>query len=652
MTESDAMLIIPPHEIRIIVDKTAVFVAKNGPVFEERIYEKERNNPKFSFLNSNDPYHPYYTLKIEEIKTGKDQISALIASSAPNGDNSATASTEKSATSPSNTKTAPKEPPAFEFWIAHPPLAPLDLDVMRCTALFVAKNGRQLMALIGQREQKNCQFDFLKPNNVMFGYFMKLVEMYTKIIQFPQELRERVESMAQKSPCIDALMERVEYEAFLQQTRQSAKRNEPAASPDSSVDWQSFVIVETLDISPSDNFDQFLLPTTLAALESLSIADKKRSFEGIEEEVPIEETASDQIANPSAPLSEYRGIVTGKIKTDYAPSSGTQESRAQQCPVCFAYFPASEIQQHIKAELAAKNAPTPAPEVKGSAEQEAFLAQQSIENLSRFSRRSDIETRSAEATPKVVWDGTASTANVVARAAQIQAQEQRKTQAAPVPPAMPPVVQQPPFAFPAPRSAAVNMPPIPFPPMGMPPFPPGVSAPFVPGASMAAPVTSAGPPFIPGTMPPFAPGAPMPPFPAPQMPPFAPAAVPPPPFVPPFTTASVAAAQTSSNLLPEDEFLRLHPDPVTLRIQLPDASVAERPEWDCGGRCIDIRCSPQETIHEVKMRIQRETSIPVPRQRLTTPGLPPLKNQSSIAAYNLQDGAVLSVGFKERGGRK
>eukprot|EP00058_Branchiostoma_floridae_P000061 XP_002585549.1 hypothetical protein BRAFLDRAFT_90869 [Branchiostoma floridae] len=44
-------IIYPPPEVRNIVDKTASFVARNGPEFESRIRQNEINNPKFNFLN-------------------------------------------------------------------------------------------------------------------------------------------------------------------------------------------------------------------------------------------------------------------------------------------------------------------------------------------------------------------------------------------------------------------------------------------------------------------------------------------------------------------------------------------------------------------------------------------------------------------------
>jgi len=54
-----------------IVDKTASFVARNGPSFESKVKEAESNNSKFNFLNPHDPYHAYYLHKVKEFMEGK-----------------------------------------------------------------------------------------------------------------------------------------------------------------------------------------------------------------------------------------------------------------------------------------------------------------------------------------------------------------------------------------------------------------------------------------------------------------------------------------------------------------------------------------------------------------------------------------------------
>ena len=58
-------VIIPPPDIRSVVDKTAQFVARNGKSFESRIQgSSEGQTAKFNFMKQYDPYHAYYEQKI------------------------------------------------------------------------------------------------------------------------------------------------------------------------------------------------------------------------------------------------------------------------------------------------------------------------------------------------------------------------------------------------------------------------------------------------------------------------------------------------------------------------------------------------------------------------------------------------------------
>lgn len=82
----------------------------------------------------------------------------------------------------------PKEPPPeFEFIADPPSISAFDLDVVKLTAQFVARNGRQFLTQLMQKEQRNYQFDFLRPQHSLFNYFTKLVEQYTKVPGGPGE---------------------------------------------------------------------------------------------------------------------------------------------------------------------------------------------------------------------------------------------------------------------------------------------------------------------------------------------------------------------------------------------------------------------------------------------------------------------------------
>ena len=132
-------IILPPPEVRNIVDKTASFVARNGPEFEQRIKQNEINNPKFNFLSLGDPYHAYYQHKVNDLREdktdkGKDEKDAKekIISAAPTSTSDIVKQRQtdllKSALKETKEPAVPKDPPAeFEFTADPPSISAFDL---------------------------------------------------------------------------------------------------------------------------------------------------------------------------------------------------------------------------------------------------------------------------------------------------------------------------------------------------------------------------------------------------------------------------------------------------------------------------------------------------------------------------------------------
>jgi splicing factor 3A subunit 1 len=164
----NARLIAPPN--LAILEKTAGFVARNGNVFEERIRDKEQHNPKFSFLSNADPYNAYYLWRLSEIREGRGTAVA--------------AGRAGEAAAPAEEAPAgPPKPPEFQFSARMPNISAQDLEVVRLTALFVAKNGRQFMTTLSQRETGNYQFDFLRPNHSLHNFFSHLIDQYSMLLR-------------------------------------------------------------------------------------------------------------------------------------------------------------------------------------------------------------------------------------------------------------------------------------------------------------------------------------------------------------------------------------------------------------------------------------------------------------------------------------
>jgi len=70
-------IIRPPPDIRAVVDRTALFVSKNGRAFEQRILNSAKGKtPKFAFLYDSSPFHAYYESRIRFYEDGGEEAEA------------------------------------------------------------------------------------------------------------------------------------------------------------------------------------------------------------------------------------------------------------------------------------------------------------------------------------------------------------------------------------------------------------------------------------------------------------------------------------------------------------------------------------------------------------------------------------------------
>ena len=276
-------IIYPPPEVRNIVDKTASFVARNGPEFETRIRQNEINNPKFNFLTVNDPYHAYYRHKVKEFQEGRGQEPTALLKSGFGflPQKPVFADQLKSAVEVQ----APLEPPPeFEFIADPPSISAFDLDMVKLTAQFVARNGRQFLTNLMKLEARNYQFDFLRPQHSLFNYFTKLVEQYTKILIPPKDLLGKLRKEADSHHMIlDQVKYRMEWAKHQERER---KREEEETEKErvsyAQIDWHDFVVVETVEYLPSETGN--LPPPTTPDEVGARMLQQQRYDDGVTEE--------------------------------------------------------------------------------------------------------------------------------------------------------------------------------------------------------------------------------------------------------------------------------------------------------------------------------------------------------------------------------
>ncbi|CRK43385.1 hypothetical protein BN1723_005637 [Verticillium longisporum] len=311
-----AGVVLPPREIRNVLEKTAGYVARNGFVFEDRIREKERANPKFSFLNTADAYYAFYQW-LEEIKAGRG--TAIAAGRA--NEAAAAAAAEK--------PKGPPKPADFQFSARMPRLSQKDLDVIRLTALF---NGRQFMTQLAQREAGSAQFHFLIPNHTFHNFFQHQVDQYTALLRttglggeggkLQQEITAELQgNVDDKYRVLARARQRAEYARFqeaekVKREQETEKKREEFAR----IDWNDFVVVETIVFNDADEQANLPPPTNLADLQYASLEERNNASIGgnfrIEEAMPDEVTDYNATSLP--------------LHNSYAPQQPQQQQQQQQ----------------------------------------------------------------------------------------------------------------------------------------------------------------------------------------------------------------------------------------------------------------------------------------------------------------------------------
>lgn len=266
-------VILPPPEVRVMVEKTVGYVKRNGPSFEERIQQKEESNSKFSFLNAQDPYRPYYDWRLSERCSGGEELV----------EHGAKATSDEISKSDGLTK-----PDSLEFSFKLPPISAQDYDAIKLTALYVARNGNQMLKTISLKEAKNYQFDFLKPTHTLFPLFTHLVEQFKKTINPAQNLMNKIATgIREPQTVLDKGRIRAEWQAHqADEAKKAAKTAEEERILYAQIDWHDFVVVETIQFTEQDKNSALPAPISLAQLQYATLEQKKVGSLRIEEAPP------------------------------------------------------------------------------------------------------------------------------------------------------------------------------------------------------------------------------------------------------------------------------------------------------------------------------------------------------------------------------
>lgn len=268
-------MIVPPNNIKTVIDKTATFVKKNGKNFEQKIYrEKEK---QFGFISPSHPYFYYYQYKlhglfldiqekdeliphvIKEIKKREDankytnnehilKICDFIKEDEKEERKNIIYSVDdmKKIDKLENNNNLKIQIQEDIYSLISPFITSLDIDLIKTTALFVARNGKSFLNGLIEREKNNSQYDFLRANNLYFNYFSKLIDIYLKCLLPSDDILDKIKKYANnKSNILNYSY--ILYSHNKKKKEEEERKLEEKNKSDTYYDWTHFSIVETIN---------------------------------------------------------------------------------------------------------------------------------------------------------------------------------------------------------------------------------------------------------------------------------------------------------------------------------------------------------------------------------------------------------------------
>lgn len=388
--------VLPPRNIREVIEMVSGYINRGGKAFEDKIKKEQGTTGKMSFLEPDDAYHAYYQWRLSEIRAGRStHISAGRKADEPSFQGR-------------EERKGPEKPPEFQFSARMPNISAMDLEVVKLTALFVAKNGRGWMTSLSQREAGNYQFDFLRPQHSLYQFFSRLVDQYTELLQGdsvdegrPQKKRivELESNVKDRARVLERAKKRAEWARYQEaQKVEAEEKTEKERVAYAQIDWHDFVVVETVVFDNGDNESNLPAPTTLNDIQSRSL-EQKASWGNdpgrrIEEAMPTfddqalfssttqpqhqpppqqayqtyapappaaaapQPPAIDQSAEMAANRARARAAQQNnqpvKIVQNYTPAASRAKASTANssiCPNCKQLIPNDEMAQHLKIEM-------------------------------------------------------------------------------------------------------------------------------------------------------------------------------------------------------------------------------------------------------------------------------------------------------------
>jgi len=308
-------------------------VVRNGVNFEAELRKRNGSSTKFAFLLPKNPYYPYYKrelfAKLDPAEA--DKLRKLRAAELNKKQEEKKVTQRQTTVKKLSLKERiqqemkliriPKEmyiqqQPIDKYTVNLPQMIkPSQIDLMKLTAQFVARNGKKFLSMLSSKEANNAEFEFLDPVHPIFPYFQKLVNAYCTCIVPPDKTLETVKSDTDLSTLVLKTFGAAEW-----MRREEESREEKAADEEEErlqmqlIDWHRFVVLETLDFDPGEVYPapartiqeiNVILSTENRGDINVTLADDVRSDE--EMDMDIDKSSGDEAQEMEMDMEDSDG---------------------------------------------------------------------------------------------------------------------------------------------------------------------------------------------------------------------------------------------------------------------------------------------------------------------------------------------------------
>jgi len=347
-------LINPPPDIKSIIEVTVSYVVRNGLSFEGELRKRQQSSRKFDFLITGNPYYKWYKWKLacaidpkaaeeakklaekekaeeDELMNQKEKEAELAKQSVKVVELTLKQKIEQEMKLLKKVKDEFKDlVPEPKYYVPLPShMTTQDVDLIKLTAQFVARNGRTFLNALSSQAQSaqgtlSQRYLFLNPIDPRFPYFQKLVQAYNECIVVQQETRDQLARDMSFDRLYQEALGAAEMTVIEERKRKQLDQDlQNVTNEVKLIDWQDFTVVETITFDEENEY--YPAPgASISDINNILDMEKRKEInvvlaEDVQEDMEIDmdvdnRESSDEELVESRPATQVRQIAPPPAK--------------------------------------------------------------------------------------------------------------------------------------------------------------------------------------------------------------------------------------------------------------------------------------------------------------------------------------------------